>query len=153
VMDHQPHSTGLSIEQQLTLRDLAETAMRILVDRRYRMQMHEQKEHMLACTSHDVMTPLTGLKLSLSLLQDDLQLQAKLDDGQRELFLTASSCADVMTRIFQATIDTLRGMSSAKIFPEKLGSLRKLSDLVHCLYKVSVALVRWKVPSISQYRN
>ena len=142
---------------QDALLDLAATAMRLLVDLRYRQQTQQNKEHVLACTSHDVLTPLTGLQLSISLLQDDAALQAKLDEAQRELVQTASSCANVMTRIFQTTIDTLRGdcfpcshktSSSGEednniicpMVPHPQGgssSSRNLPGLVNCLHQVS----------------
>lgn len=54
------------------------------------------------------MTPLTGVQLSLSLLKDDELVCRTLGVQQMELLSTAANCSDLMLRICQTSIDTLR---------------------------------------------
>jgi len=70
----------------------------------------DESQCIIACTAHDLLTPLMGLQLSLSLLQEDPKFVQHLEEQplQRESFWTAWQSTEVMFRMCQTTIDTLR---------------------------------------------
>ena len=86
----------------------------VMVDRRNQLEHHEDPERLIAYTAHDLMTPLTGVQLSLSLLKDDRDVKEKLSTQQMELLATAANCSDLMIRICQTAIETLRQQHAAK---------------------------------------
>ncbi|CAB9510319.1 Histidine kinase [Seminavis robusta] len=73
-------------------------------------EVEDPSKCLIACTAHDLLTPLMGLQLSLSLLQDDSKFVRHLEEQphQRESFWTAWQSTEVMYRMCQTTIDTLR---------------------------------------------
>jgi len=120
VIDSVPRPHGLNQEQQDTLRDLADMTVKVLVDRRYQLEKKQQGQtiapaaQMIANTAHDLMTPLTGLQLSLSLLKDDEEVRAALGEHQLELLHTAASCSDLMVRICENAVAGLRQTPDAE---------------------------------------
>lgn len=114
IIDGVPRPQGLNQEQQDTLRDLADMTVKVLVDRRFQLEKKQQGQtiapaaQMIANTAHDLMTPLTGLQLSLSLLKDDDEVRAALGEQQLELLHTAASCSDLMVRICENAVAGLR---------------------------------------------
>jgi signal transduction histidine kinase len=103
---------GLSESEQDSLHDLASTTVQAMVDRRSRLQHRVNSAELMAWTAHDLATPVTGINLSLSLLQDDEDLQSRLDPAQKELLKTASHCADMMVRMCRNVVDTMRQRES-----------------------------------------
>lgn len=80
-----------------------------MVDRRQQSELHrEDPAKLIAYAAHDLMTPLTALQLSLSLLTDDEEVNSKLNSHQQELLTSASSCSDLMVRICEAAIKSMR---------------------------------------------
>ena len=112
IIDRKPWPEGLTEDQESTLRDLAAMTVDALVQRRHRLQTQENPAHLIAYTAHDLMQPLTGVQLSLSLLKDDEEFRRKIDGQQHELLSTATTCADLMVRICETAIDSLRRGSS-----------------------------------------
>ena len=84
IIDSKPRQSGLSLEEKQNLRELAALAMDAMVDRkREKMCLQQNKSQMIACTAHDLLTPLNGVQMSLSLLLEDEELQ--LSEHQKEL--------------------------------------------------------------------
>lgn len=109
-MDNKPRDDLLTDSQMEQLADLAAIATQAVVDQR-RLHQHIHKEDpakLIAYAAHDLMTPLSGVQLSLSLLADDEQVCALLNDHQIELLTTATSCSDLTIRICETAIDSLR---------------------------------------------
>jgi len=79
-----------------------------MVNRRHKLQTQENPAQLIAHTAHDLMTPLTGVQLSLSLLKEDEDVRRKLDPHQHELLSTASTCSDLMIRICETSVESLR---------------------------------------------
>lgn len=146
ILDKKPRPQGLTESEKAVLMDFATMAMKILVDRREKLYIREQRENLIANTAHDLMTPLTGLQLSLSLLKDGAATNNLLSDYETQLIETAESCSAVMASICTSSFSELRedagpgaliGRPSAAN-PDTEG---KLDELVNCLYKVSTVLV------------
>jgi CheY-like chemotaxis protein/signal transduction histidine kinase len=108
VIDVKPRPGGFTKSQNDTLVDLAAMAVKVMVDRRNQLESREDPARLIAYTAHDLMTPLTGVQLSLSLLTEDEEVCQKLNPHQMELLTTASSCSDLMIRICETAIDSLR---------------------------------------------
>lgn len=109
-MDRLPHDELLTETQMEHLADLAAIAVQAVVDQR-QLHQHIHKEDpakLIAYAAHDLMTPLSGVQLSLSLLADDEQVCALLNDHQMELLTTATSCSDLTIRICETAIESLR---------------------------------------------
>jgi signal transduction histidine kinase len=145
IIDSKPRPQGLTESEKSILMDFATMAMKVLVDHRERLYIREQREKLIANTAHDLMTPLTGLQLSLSLLKVDTAANNLLSDHETQLIETAESCSAVMASICTSSFSELRedagpgaliGSPSAEN-PETEG---KLDELVNCLYKVSTVL-------------
>jgi len=93
---------GMTPKDKESLRDLAGLAMEEIA--RYRTIQQQRKERitssqLLASVAHDLMTPLTGVQLSLSSLGNDKSFQDSTAEYHKESIATASSCADVMAQI------------------------------------------------------
>ena len=113
-------------------------AVREMVDRRVKMRDQQNPAQLIAYTAHDLMTPLTGVQLSLSLLKEDEFVCRTLGEHQLELLTTAANCSDLMIRICQTAIDTLREECAPTVAPvasNKMGSVpvTKMSELVKSL--------------------
>ena len=108
VLDSKPKPDGLSEDDQAFLKDLADLTVREMVIRKSSLAGEQSPAKMIAYTAHDLMTPLTGVQLSLSLLKEDEEVKEKLGGHQQELLSTAANCSDLMIRICQTALDTLR---------------------------------------------
>ena len=81
VVDFQPRPAGLSLEETQTLQQLGRLAVDALVQHRQIVQQRAQLDHasrLLAMASHELLTPLSAIQLSLALLlsreeQDDAE--------------------------------------------------------------------------------
>ena len=110
IIDDKPRHSGLSLEEKQNLRELAALAVDAMaVRKREKQSILEDKSQIIACTAHDLLTPLSGVQMSLSLLLDDDELQQRLSAPQKELIVTAGSCTNVMNRICQHAIESFRG--------------------------------------------
>lgn len=138
IIDNKTRPAGLSQDEQTSLRDLADMAVREMVDRRVKMRDQQNPAQLIAYTAHDLMTPLTGVQLSLSLLKDDEFVCRTLGEHQLELLTTAANCSDLMIRICQTAIDTLREECTTAVTPapsQEVGSVHitRMSELVKSL--------------------
>ena len=62
---------------------------------------------MIACTSNDLLTPLSGVNAGLSEIRNDEQLFSSLTTQQREVFQTAYACSSVMNRICTKSLQAM----------------------------------------------
>eukprot|EP00934_Nitzschia_sp_Nitz4_P008397 Nitzschia sp. Nitz4//scaffold1_size375055//355515//362632//NITZ4_000342-RA/size375055-processed-gene-0.397-mRNA-1//1//CDS//3329541243//8387//frame0 len=109
VMDSEPRTESATLEEKQSLMELAAMAMETLVELRQSKQAAlKDPAQQIACTAHDLLTPLTGIALSLSLLKEDEALQHKLTESQRDMIDTAANCSAVMNSICHKTMDFFR---------------------------------------------
>ena len=105
----QPRCEEFGRNDQEALRDLAAMVVDAMVARRAKL-VQDQQEHpveLIAYAAHDLITPLTGVNLALSLLDDDEQVKQVLTPSSQELLKTATNGSEFMMRIIQ-TMDSLR---------------------------------------------
>jgi len=102
-----PREEGLSAIQRKSLQDFASIAIKTMADRRH-LADQEDPSRLVACTAHDLLTPLSGVLLSLSTLKEDEEFDKSLNEHQKECIATASRSSEMMRRICQTTIETLR---------------------------------------------
>lgn len=107
IIDSRPRPAGLSPIQRESLKDFSSIAVKTMADRRH-LADQEDPARLVACTAHDMLTPLSGVLLSLSMLKDDEDFSKTLNEHQKECIATASRSSEMMRRICQTTIETLR---------------------------------------------
>lgn len=113
LIDIVPRPEGLSFEEKQNLRELAALVVDSMVERRReKHRILEDKSQIIASTAHDLLTPLSGIQMSLSLLLEDEELKTRLTDNQNDLIVTAGTCSDVMNRICHSAIEAFRGEST-----------------------------------------
>ena len=133
IIDNKTRMDGLTPDEQATMRDLADMVVKEMVDRRYKMHNQENPAQLIAYTAHDLLTPLTGVQLSLTLLNEDEDLLNKLSAHQKELLSTASTCSDLMIRICQTAMESLRKETPLVDTPGNRPPVTRLSELVSSL--------------------
>jgi CheY-like chemotaxis protein len=90
----------MSLNEKQNLRELAALVMGSMEDRRQKkLQTAQHMSKLIACTAHDLLTPLSGVQLSLSLLRDDPLFLDVLRPCHRELVENASSCCEMVTKV------------------------------------------------------
>ena len=115
IIDQKIRPDGLSLIEKQNLLELAALVVDQLVLRKAKVEERKQEHSkIIACTAHDLLTPLTAINLNLSLLQEDENL--KVDRHQQDLIQTSIKCTDVMSRICRQTMEKFRGslMTNAK---------------------------------------
>lgn len=117
IVDVEPRPEGLTMDEEATLTDLADMVMETMITRRTKLQTQENPAQLIAYTAHDLMTPLTGVQLSLSLLKEDEDVRRKLDPHQGELLSTAAACSDLMLRICENAMEGVRRGSAENVPP------------------------------------
>ena len=110
VIDSKVRAHGLNFEERQTLTELAALVIDAMVERRReKLSVLQDKSQIIATTAHDLITPLSGVQMSMSLLLDDDDLKPHLSISHQDMIETASACADVMSRICQEAIEIFRG--------------------------------------------
>ena len=122
IVDTVPRA-GLSEEDQEALKDFARLTMDALVHQRELFRKRKELEsatRRLASASHDLLTPLSVVQLSISVLNEDNKFLDRLDSTQREYFKAVSSSSAVMAGVCQSlrrkmsgTNDDLAAVSDA----------------------------------------
>jgi len=126
VMDSSPRMAPVTLEEKQSLMELAAMAMENLVELRKKKQYAlKDPSQQIACTAHDLLTPLTGIVLSLSLLREDEGLQGKLTEQQRDMIETAANCSTVMNSICHKTMEFFREQGRPKDSTKPSGSQRQ----------------------------
>jgi CheY-like chemotaxis protein len=112
VIDYVVRPRGLSEEQIKTLVDLADMAIKVMVDRRTQLMNETVKPidpvEMLASMAHDIVAPLTGIQFSLSRLGNDSGVKSSLNEQHLDLLTAAASSSDLVVRICQNALNELR---------------------------------------------
>ena len=110
IIDVKPRPHGLTLAEKQNLRELTDMVMDTMVHRKNEMaQLMDEKTRLIACAAHDLLSPLTGIQLSLGLLMEDEALHGKLDGHQRELMEASVECSGMMERICVQAIKSFRG--------------------------------------------
>ena len=146
VMDTEPRLTEPSLDEKQSLMELAAMAMEALTDLKMKkLSALSDPAQQIACTAHDLLTPLTGIALSLSLLKEDESLRRKLSEQQKDMIETAANCSAVMNSICQRTMEVFRDQGrrrsissvsaaatqSQQLGPKKIGPTTvRVSDIV-----------------------
>jgi GAF domain-containing protein len=147
VLDREPRPGGITLEEKQNLMELAALAVQSAVDhKKSKMDDLNDPAQMIAYTAHDLLTPLTGVQLTLSLLGEDEEFNARLTPLQQEMITTAANCTDMMGRICQTAIESFR-KSKQKDPTQELKSSRhgatssvapiEVNKLVKSLYMVN----------------
>lgn len=112
VMDTKPRPEGLSLAQKQNLMEIAAMIMDVMVEQR-QAKNHEFRDpaQLIACTAHDLMTPLLGIKVGLSKIKNDRELG--LSHHQQDILDTAATCSSIMNRICRKTIKTFQSEDKA----------------------------------------
>ena len=109
VMDTEPRTDPVTMEEKQSLMELAAMAMETLEALRMKNRgAAVDPSQQIACAAHDLLTPLTGIALSLSLLKEDDDLTSKLTEQQRDMIETAANCSTFMNSICHRTMDFFR---------------------------------------------
>lgn len=161
LLDTVARPNGLSEEECSTLADLAEMTMKVMIDRRFKL--NKQKEgpsQLMTYTAHDMMAPLKSVHLSLSILNSDPSIRQALGEHQLELLNSAASCSELMIRICTSMFEgSLHDKDKAAIELSQIKvpassdtieghvPLTNLKDLVKSL-KMTVDPIPKKVPCI-----
>mmetsp|Transcript_7622 Transcript_7622/g.11642 ORF Transcript_7622/g.11642 Transcript_7622/m.11642 type:complete len:916 (-) Transcript_7622:113-2860(-) len=110
IIDTKVRTEDFSLEDKQNLRELASLVVDAMVQRRReRMRFLEDRSQIIATTAHDLLTPLSGVQMNLSLLMEDREFIEKITMSERDLIETASSCSDVMQRICHQAIEIFHG--------------------------------------------
>jgi CheY-like chemotaxis protein len=118
VMDTEPRSSEPSLDEKQSLMELAAMAMETLTDLKMKKNSSlSNPAQQIACTAHDLLTPLTGIALSLSMLKEDESLRRKLSEQQKDMIETAANCSAVMNSICQRTMEEFRDQGRRRCIP------------------------------------
>lgn len=113
ILNSEARPQGLSPDEQANLKDLAAMAVEALADRRNRLQLQKYTE-LMAYEAHNLLTPLTGVQLTLSMMTEDESLHRVLPKHHMEMLTTASTSSDLMLGILK-TMDRLRQGSASNM--------------------------------------
>jgi CheY-like chemotaxis protein len=149
VIDTKPWPDGLDLDNKQNLREFAALTVQVLVSRRIRHERYqEQNAQLIACTAHDLLTPLSGIELSLHLLKDDNDFQQKLVQHKKDgVQANVGMCSDViqdMCKDVRSTFSINRSSFEESFATANLDAF-EVDSLVDQLYTV-IASVKKDVP-------
>eukprot|EP00980_Cylindrotheca_fusiformis_P004043 scaffold880_cov132-Cylindrotheca_fusiformis.AAC.39 len=137
IIDTKPRPEGLHFEAKQNLRELSAMAVDVLVARRKKRQRENEKNsQLIACSAHDLLTPLSGIELSLSLMKDDEDLMKKISQDHKKGIAQASKSADILQQICRNVQATFTETKSAfeHAFSVSKHETVKIGQLVQGLY-------------------
>ncbi len=109
IIDTKPWPQGLNLYEKQNLLELANMVMDTIVMRKKdRDVMNKTRERIVACTAHEMLTPLTSMQLNLGMMNDDSAFQRSLSQRNKELFNATTDCVSLMTNICNQTIGSFR---------------------------------------------
>ena len=115
LVDQAQRPQGFTEDEKDALVDYAALAVKILADHRFKVSIREKMTKAIAITSHHLVTPLSGLQLSLSLLKEDGQgTESNFSEQQKEMIATAETCSSAMSRITRTAFADLRTEMTAR---------------------------------------
>jgi CheY-like chemotaxis protein len=148
VIDTKTHPEGLDLDSKQNLRELSALAVDVLVARRKKREREtEMNSQLIACSAHDLLTPLSGIELSLSLMKDDQDLLKKVSQKHKDGMTQASKCSDILQQICRNVQATFTETKSAfeHAFSLSKPDAVKIDELVQRLYSFLEPLSK-KVP-------
>jgi CheY-like chemotaxis protein len=114
IIDTKPWPEGLDLESKQNLRELAGLAVDVLVARRKKREREkENNSQLIACTAHDLLTPLSGIELSLHLLKEDEDFQRKLSEKHKDGMKKVETCSEIIQDICKSVRMTYAEAKSA----------------------------------------
>ena len=114
IIDRKPKPNGLNLAEKQNLREIAALAMDQIEDTKIDLERSEKHQaRMIACTAHDLITPLTSIQLNMGLICEDKELIKRMSNSQRETISNTKECVDIMSNICQHSIQVFRGESTA----------------------------------------
>jgi signal transduction histidine kinase len=114
IIDNKVRLRGLNLTEKQNFREMAGIVMDALVTRkREREKRIMDKGQIIACTAHDLLTPLTCIQLNMGLLSDDADLV--MNDSQKETLHTIINCTKLMGDICSQSIVSFRNETEQKL--------------------------------------
>jgi len=144
VVDSTPRADGLSEKEIKSLKSLAQGAMDDLVRYRELTRTREQLEETArvnATLSHDLLTPLMVVDLSLSFLQNDPNILHHLSPEQLEYLKSATNCVEAMKHTCGTYRSSYNSNTRKRHTGENLIDMNKMCErlivVARCLVDVS----------------
>lgn len=141
IIDTKPRPNGLSLEDKQNLREIAALVMEQLNEQKLEYE-RSKSDHsrQIACTSHDLITPLTSIQLNMGLIMEDQELTSLMTRSQRETMRHTKECVDIMSNICLQSIKKFRGVPVGEIDLEnhESGSLN-IKNLIESIQHVMAA--------------
>lgn len=110
IIDVKPRPGGLRLTEKQNLMELSGMTMDALNNRKIdRERINEERSKSIACTAHDLLTPLSGIQLNLSLLMEEKELWKKMDEHQKELISSSLKCSEIINSICVNEMESFRG--------------------------------------------
>jgi signal transduction histidine kinase len=116
IIDVKPRPNGLSLSEKQNLREIAALAMDQIQETKIEVETsRKDQSRQIACTAHDLITPLTSIQLNVGLLSEDKELNNFLTKIQRDIIANTGECVDIMSGICQQSIQSFRGQQQQKV--------------------------------------
>mmetsp|Transcript_59834 Transcript_59834/g.71253 ORF Transcript_59834/g.71253 Transcript_59834/m.71253 type:complete len:440 (-) Transcript_59834:520-1839(-) len=110
IIDVKPRPGGLSLMEKQNLREIAGLVVdQIILHRKERIQLEKDKDRLIACTAHDLLTPLTSIQLNMGMLSEDKDFISVANKHHVEMNQSTRDCIDAMAEIFRNTVNEFRG--------------------------------------------
>ena len=139
VIDTKPWPEGLDLDSKQNLREFAGLAVEVMISRRKRRERDEEKSsQLIACTAHDLLTPLSGIELSLHLLKEDEDFQSRMTEKHKGKMMKVETCSDIIQEICESVRTTYAETKSSfeqSLMKAKLQRVN-IDSLVDKLYTV-----------------
>ena len=114
IIDNKIRPEGLNLTEKQNFREMAGIVMDALVTRkRERGKRVMDRGQIIACTAHDLLTPLTCIQLNMGLLTEDGDLV--MNDSQKDTLQTITNCSKLMGDICNQSISSFRKETEQKI--------------------------------------
>jgi len=148
IIDTKPWPEGLDLDGKQNLREFAGLAVEVMISRRKRRERHQEKNsQLIACAAHDLLTPLSGIELSLHLLTEDTDFLAKLASKHKGKMSKVQTCSDIIQEICDSVRNTYAETKSSfeqSLMTSKLERVN-IQTLVEKLY-TAIEAVKSDVP-------
>ena len=148
IIDTKPWPQGLDLDGKQNLREFAGMAVEIMISRRRRRERElEKNSQLIACAAHDLLTPLSGIELSLHLLKEDKEFQSKMAKQHKGKMKMVATCSDIIQEICDSVRTTYAETKSSfeqSLMKSKL-KLVNIQSLVERLY-TAIDAVKSDVP-------
>ena len=113
IIDVKPRPNGLSFAEKQNLNEIAALAMDQIEGTKVDLEKAEQTQSkLIACTAHDLITPLTSIQLNMGLLCEDKSLIQTMSKSQKDIIRNTKECVDIMSSICQYSIRSFRGKTN-----------------------------------------